>query len=1195
MSKRDRNGGPASVDIHSEESKDILSRMSSRARGDWPAPEELEKKRAESEKLEKSSLVAPASGKTPYMSPLAELLYLHHDRPHKDCRYEWWYINGALGRSKVDPTVKYSFFAAFFRLNAMGDTYCHAVNWAVVEERFEVDAQTGVERAVPGTSRYHTSSLMDPITPTILLGMMKAGLFKSADEHLTRQLRQIYEDDCVPAPDLIMRTSPQAFPDPYSFSPSPLLDDRTSSSSVPGCSNPSDVASPVAENVEFGTNKSLCLLQLEMDGNTLKSTVDLTSHCPTTKALLPPVYDLHLAGNAMSTTPEGVKDSTSITLDVKYTPATSTPVLHGRNGVVTVGNMIEDDMFYYFTPQCNQLQNLAGEAAVKSTVLTIGGTEIELMTTSEEEAYLNKIFANPNVRPAVSNVIWMDHEFGAAISESTREHALLEARKAHFMHDLEHQWEWAALQLEGLGSISLTVLKDAASGAINDMFGIFQPAPGTTTVDGQLWETFHADLDTVKDASAPQPIKFQADESVPVFTSTETGKKFPNAWTAELPNFKFKTASGVYQGLTITMRASFPGQEFITLPGKPSYWEGRITVTATPKLTISGTPATVRGTGFMECHGHVDPAGLTQLFTLTKMMLFDPVKMSPKPAVFTDAFTRDQRLALARTRNSALATPIPDEAPIPEDVAEMYFDVLFAGELINGDNLTRPGQNAVKTLNAVLLAHQRVAAAFETTMLPQVRPMIQMAMSMVPGPKPPAEHVEFLSKAVAVYSFLHHFYGPALLKKAHNGHPLVISAAEREKIEYAASLSGSSAPGSALAEVNKNDEEALASYEIKRELLWADVALGWLMRQKRFLLTGTSGSHRMSGADAAHRNINSYKHSKAEVADTPRDSVLGPLPPRAGPKETILCALVEKTLESLVLELESAFYAQAGTSLEKSYPFLISKRHFHPMGDGAAAPIASPPPQQTHAPAAAPVSNNNSSTNATSTSKSAKVSQLSASSFAPRAYITIPEDEDGIVKGTLRLPIPSEEALKTPATDEEITILKHDLSGQWSKNKSLGKSESISSFLGLQSVSLAIRMMTASLTPELDTYVDEESKCIATQVKTTMVTLDIITRVNGEQYNYNSTGRGTMKCRACLFDNSANKGQRGGRYGMVAAQEVPNGPRGIEFKYVTLVNSKDPTQATMREVLVYYNQEQVDKNDFSAPTGVFRQYFTKKK
>lgn len=214
-------------------------------------------------------------------------------------------------------------------------------------------------------------------------------------------------------------------------------------------------------------------------------------------------------------------------------------IRHGEDGIARGTN--DERMFYYFIPR----NELTGS-------ITLGGKTL----------------------PIAQGQAWYDHEFGYGEREDVDDEAeaklspdALEAvqkeRRAHF-EERQVGWNWLSTQLDDGTDISLYPEVYVHTGLSAGNHCIVSDPDGKRHAyeDGRF-------------------------EQTEVWKSTQTFFDYPVAWTVEIPSAK----------ISLTVRAAYEDQEFITLISKPAFWEGRVEVEG----TIDGKP--VKGPGFVERSG----------------------------------------------------------------------------------------------------------------------------------------------------------------------------------------------------------------------------------------------------------------------------------------------------------------------------------------------------------------------------------------------------------------------------------------------------------------------------------------------------------------------------------------------------------------------------------------------------------------
>jgi predicted secreted hydrolase len=277
-----------------------------------------------------------------------------------------------------------------------------------------------------------------------------------------------------------------------------------------------------------------------------------------------PIYDLVLEGVTNEQVP-GVPE-TAISIHLKIQPVAGA-ALHGRDGVVSVGSW-HHDMFYYFSPVCQMLPAPAGEPP-----LVIDGEAVPV-----DQAL---------------GTFWIDHEFGGTYARNANEAQRLKFLESQGTQGLDHSWQWAALHLSNGDALSVTQLTDSNTQKVVEQFAIYQVrSTGIATrfddvvlspVQGTTWK------------------------------SPATGMSFPTAWEVAVPALQ----------LQLKLTAPIKEQEFISLGGKPSYWEGRVDFAGSMK----GSPCT--GLGFLECHVKQDTAAITKALDMMAMLMLMPLQMNP--------------------------------------------------------------------------------------------------------------------------------------------------------------------------------------------------------------------------------------------------------------------------------------------------------------------------------------------------------------------------------------------------------------------------------------------------------------------------------------------------------------------------------------------------------------------------------------
>ena len=303
-----------------------------------------------------------------------------------------------------------------------------------------------------------------------------------------------------------------------------------------------------------------------------------------------PTYELFLEGTTNEN--EQSVPETSISLRLYITPKAGA-VLHGKNGIVSVGSW-HHDMFYYFSPICS----LSTATSDRKSTISINEVQVDLSSSSSS--------------------FWIDHEFGGTYPITSAEEERLKVLESSGTQGLDHSWQWAALHLANGDALSVTLLVDSKTQKVVDQFAIHQSC-GT----GKFQRYDDVALKSLPNSN---------------WKSQATGMTFPTGWDVAVPGI----------GLQLQLVASVKEQEFISLGGKPSYWEGRVSCSG----TLDQSP--IQGLGFLECHVKQDGVALATAFEMMHMMLCMPLQMNPLAAGGTTA-------ANAETIAATTAVPIVEQ------------------------------------------------------------------------------------------------------------------------------------------------------------------------------------------------------------------------------------------------------------------------------------------------------------------------------------------------------------------------------------------------------------------------------------------------------------------------------------------------------------------------------------------------------
>eukprot|EP00744_Colponema_vietnamica_P018676 GILI01026361.1.p1 GENE.GILI01026361.1~~GILI01026361.1.p1 ORF type:complete len:267 (-),score=79.24 GILI01026361.1:172-972(-) len=226
-----------------------------------------------------------------------------------------------------------------------------------------------------------------------------------------------------------------------------------------------------------------------------------------------------------------------------------------------------------------------------------------------------------------------------------------------------------------------------------------------------------------------------------------------------------------------------------------------------------------------------------------------------------------------------------------------------------------------------------------------------------------------------------------------------------------------------------------------------------------------------------------------------------------------------------------------------------------------------------------------------------------APSVASTPVAAAPPSNRGFVSNTIA--IPTEALLATPSTFAERENARRNMNGHWAYCNSLCV-DSVSEYLAHQNVNLAIRMLSMTFKPSMDSEVTEiDGGKTITKVHIMMGTQEFSSLINGKEYNFEAAGRGTLKARACLMAG-----------GQTIAQRFQTN-LGIEYKFIEVYTLGDIqnfglksgqslpdgvalSRPVSRETTVFFTQAQVDEASKyngvyqSKPKGVLQAYYLKK-
>jgi geranylgeranyl pyrophosphate synthase/predicted secreted hydrolase len=228
-------------------------------------------------------------------------------------------------------------------------------------------------------------------------------------------------------------------------------------------------------------------------------------------------------------------ESSGVGCDLVFTPL-KPPIRHGNDGVIH--GLSDELMFYYFIPR----NELSGSVVV-----------------------------NGRPSPVARGKGWYDHEFGYVPDpepgSATQPGPMSVAPKdvkAKKTSAGATAWNWAAAQLDSGVDVTVYSITRVATGEVLDNWAVISDADGRRT-----------QYDNVT---------FRALEN---WRSTRSFLEYPTRWRLVVPEAK----------LDVTLEATFPDQELITVISDPAFWEGQVSVTGHQR------GASVTGLGWVERRG----------------------------------------------------------------------------------------------------------------------------------------------------------------------------------------------------------------------------------------------------------------------------------------------------------------------------------------------------------------------------------------------------------------------------------------------------------------------------------------------------------------------------------------------------------------------------------------------------------------
>ncbi|KAH9601647.1 AttH domain [Trypanosoma melophagium] len=281
-----------------------------------------------------------------------------------------------------------------------------------------------------------------------------------------------------------------------------------------------------------------------------------------------PSYKLSLSGTTFESGDTQMSEEVKATVELTFQP-TQRPVLHGKSGVVELGKDWRHDIFHYFLPHCKVMEGTIN--------LTRASDDLEVARSSDVE----------------DGRLWMEHGFGCALPQTDEEPTFLEKKSQQDSEVLLYLWNCCSIQLdnETKDIVSIIYAANPENWKLLKAYAVYQC--GKTGKSERYHEGIEINVD-----SASQ------------YRSDKTGVLFPTRWTLNIP---FREGSK----LELTLEATFPDQEFITLVAQPSLWVGTVGVRG--KIIFSdGTFNDITGNGLMESRGKGSLHDIPRLFELLR-------------------------------------------------------------------------------------------------------------------------------------------------------------------------------------------------------------------------------------------------------------------------------------------------------------------------------------------------------------------------------------------------------------------------------------------------------------------------------------------------------------------------------------------------------------------------------------------------
>ncbi|ORC92157.1 uncharacterized protein TM35_000043710 [Trypanosoma theileri] len=379
-----------------------------------------------------------------------------------------------------------------------------------------------------------------------------------------------------------------------------------------------------------------------------------------------PSYKLSFSGITFESGDARMREEVKATVELTFQP-TQRPVLHGNAGVVELGEDWRHDVFQYFLPHCKVVEGVIH--------LTRASDDLEIARSSDLE----------------DGRLWMEHGFGCAIPQIVEESIFLEKKlpkqqqqqKQNNSEALLCKWNRCSIQLnnETRDIVSLIYAANPMDWKLLKAYAVYQC--GKTGKS----EAYHKGIEVTIDSASQ-------------YRSDMTGVLFPTRWTIHTP---FPEDSK----LEVTVEATFPDQEFITLTAQPSIWLGTVQVKG--KIIASdGTIKDITGDGFMESRGKGNLHDIPRLFELLREVT---TTLMEKPEVKSLASLEE---IVSGPVASAMGTVKTLMSIHNQTFSDAHW-VVFTSFLASYGYIFHHGKEKEKVLNALQWIHGKWLSYFGST------------------------------------------------------------------------------------------------------------------------------------------------------------------------------------------------------------------------------------------------------------------------------------------------------------------------------------------------------------------------------------------------------------------------------------------------------------------------------------------------